>query len=57
MPNRELIESVLAYLEENKSKKFKLTELIEQFNLNHDKAMEILGILEREYNLKISYKF
>lgn len=55
MSNKDIIESILTYLKENKGKRFRLTELMEKSKLKPDTALEILGKLEREYKLKISF--
>ena len=49
------IKSIIAYLEKNEGKRFKLTELMEKFKLNPNTVMEIIGKIEREYGLKISF--
>lgn len=55
MSNKDIIESILAYLKENKGKRLKLTDLMERIRLKPDITIEILGRLEREYGLKISF--
>ena len=55
MINEDIIKSILAYLKENKGKRLKLTDLMERIRLKPDITIEILGRLEREYGLKISF--
>lgn len=55
MPEKYIIKSIIACLEKNKGKRVKLTDLMEKFKLKSDTAIEIMGKLEREYGLKISF--
>ena len=55
MPEKDIIKSIIAYLERNKNRRLKLTELMEKFKLKPDTAIELIGKLEREHDLKISF--